>query len=292
MSTTQVVPFGHIDHDPFNSWPSVPQAQLPVAGYPPRGSAIASARADLSVVVPFLNPGPVVRQTVDELCAVLSAHHVNLEVIAVDDGSADGSARHLEGVDRRVRVLRLEENRGKGAAIAAGVSASAGDYIGFIDADGDIDPVFIRDYYHRITLTGSHIVFASKDADGSQNSSSPIRKVMTYAFKSTVRLALRLPVDDTQCGAKVVRGSVFKQVLPRMREDGFAFDVELFVAASEAGYTDFHAAPVEINERVSGSTVTARRMVDTAVSIARIFARKARKHYRVKRVSRQLVVAG
>ena len=165
----------------------------------------------------------------------------------MDDGSADGSARHLESGPTRSRSALVEENRGKGAAIACWcrVECISGRLHRIIDADGDIDPVFIRDYYHRITLWAAISSFASKDADGSPNSSSPIRKVMPYAFKSTVRLALRLPVDDAMW-SQGCPWVVFKQVLPRMREDRLHLMLSSSLRRRRLG-TDFHAAPVEIN---------------------------------------------
>lgn len=90
--------------------------------------------AELSVVVPAFNAGRYLKIAVDSL---LAQRLPGLEVVVVDDGSTDGAAAAVAGPN--VRVLR-QENRGEAAARNAGVKASTGRFITFLDADDVMAP--------------------------------------------------------------------------------------------------------------------------------------------------------
>jgi glycosyltransferase involved in cell wall biosynthesis len=84
----------------------------------------------------------------DAVRAILGQDSGNpLDVVFVDDGSTDGTAAvvtDLAAADARIRLLRLPENRGRGAARAAGLAAATGDLVAFVDADVIIPPDWLR----------------------------------------------------------------------------------------------------------------------------------------------------
>src|SRR4051794_22310310 len=96
----------------------------------------AEAGVELTVVVPFYNPGMALRPTVKRIAASLQDAGVGYEVVAVSDGSTDGSEHTLTGIPG-VRVIANPVNQGKGAALHTGFAAARGAWVGFIDADGD-----------------------------------------------------------------------------------------------------------------------------------------------------------
>ena len=77
---------------------------------------LPSAEIDLSLVIPFYNPGPSLASHVQDVVGVLRTEQVTFEVIAVSDGSTDGSPSSIAGIDQ-VRVVEMAENQGKGAAL-------------------------------------------------------------------------------------------------------------------------------------------------------------------------------
>lgn len=102
---------------------------------------------DLSVVVPVWNEEANLRPLLRELLPVLGELGGAVEVLLVDDGSSDGSrevARELAAADPRVRPLPLPAHAGKGAALAAGFAAAAGEVVVTLDADLQSDPRDIR----------------------------------------------------------------------------------------------------------------------------------------------------
>lgn len=243
-----------------------------VATEPPRRSR--GRTPDISVVVPFYNPGEALRPTVERLVSCLRESGTTFEVIAVSDGSTDGSERSIEGLADEVTVVVQPHNRGKGAALQRGLSMATGAYVSFVDADGDIDPAHLVDYLERAKRENQDVVYASKRHRASTSASSVARKVVSYGYIATVALLFGLGVQDTQTGCKLVRREVMDRVLPCMREQGFAFDLEFFVVARAQGVRRMQAAPVELAERLAGSTVglgaVARTLRDTLAVLGRL----------------------
>ncbi|GAA2574341.1 hypothetical protein GCM10010435_57190 [Winogradskya consettensis] len=232
----------------------------------------ADPSVELSVVVPFYNPGAALRPTVERLIGALRTEGVAYEVIAVSDGSTDGSERSLDGLPG-VRVVAAPVNQGKGAALHLGFASARGSWIGFVDSDGDIDPVHLIEYL-RVARDGDLPgVYADKRHSASDSASSKFRKLVSMFYSTLVTMLFVLGMRDTQTGCKVLRRDVLATLLPRMRERRFAFDLEFFVAAKAAGIRGFVAAPVRLEERVAGSTVTSKAILRTVKDTLVIFGR-------------------
>ena len=236
----------------------------------------AHTDVELSVIMPFYNPGGALAPTVRRAHEVLTAAGVGFEIIAVSDGSTDGSERTLDGFPPEVHVVVLPANRGKGGALHAGFARARGSWLGFVDSDGDIDPAHLAAYLRVARRGGYDIVFANKKHHDSQSASSLLRKLVSFGFSSIVGTLFSLGVNDTQTGCKLVRRDVMAELLPRMRETRFAFDLELFVAAVTAGYRDLRAQPVRLEERISSSTVTSKAILRTLTDALSVLARR---HY-------------
>jgi glycosyltransferase involved in cell wall biosynthesis len=254
-------------------------AQLPLTHEATALWSPACPAIELSVVVPFYNPGSVLRGTVERLVTVLAGQNISYEVIAVSDGSTDGSEQTLDGIPG-VRVIANPSNQGKGAALHTGFAAARGAWIGFIDADGDIDPAHLAEYL-RLARTGGHaVVYADKRHTASTSGATGFRKLVSIAYSTLVTLLFLLGgVRDTQTGCKLMRRDTLATLLPRLRERRFAFDLEFFVAAKAAGITDLHAAPVRLETRENGSTVTAKAILRTIRDTFGIYTRQLRGHY-------------
>jgi len=218
---------------------------------------------DVTLVMPFFNPGgDALGDTVVRAAETLASSKISFEIVAVSDGSTDGSARSIDGILPEVLVtIVLPRNRGKGYALREGMSRGRGSYIGFIDADGDIAPEVLSEFVRAFTVQpdGSKpdIVYGSKRHPGLLVHYSVVRKVYSWVYQRLVNVLFDLSAADTQTGVKFVRRDVLSTLLPYMTEDRFAFDLELFVLARQAGFENFIEVPVRIEKRVS-STVSIR----------------------------------
>lgn len=234
---------------------------------PDIATALAPAEIDLTIVVPFYNPGQALSRHVRDLVSVLERESISFEVIAVSDGSTDGSQDALFGLSW-VRLVELPTNQGKGAALRAGLSQGRGRYLGFIDGDGDIPASQLHSFVKALRASAPDFVLGSKLHKNSEVVYPFIRRIYSFGYQRLTWLLFGLPVRDTQTGIKVVRRDVLEAALPWIRETGFAFDLELLVVASRLGFSDFAELPVTIRKRFT-STVsyrTALRMLlDTIV---------------------------
>ena len=89
---------------------------------------------NVSVVIPAYNEEHGVGPVVTELRGVLASNGITAEVIVVDDGSTDQTARAAAAAG--ARVLRHRSNRGYGAALKSGITAASNEYVVITDADG------------------------------------------------------------------------------------------------------------------------------------------------------------
>jgi glycosyltransferase involved in cell wall biosynthesis len=230
----------------------------------PRGATAAQHQAtvlpeptlDVTIVVPYYNPGPRLRTTVEHMVRVLDASGMTFEIIAVSDGSTDGSSFTLEGFPESVvRRVDFDRNVGKGHALRAGLGMGRGRYLGFIDADGDISPEFLAPFVTVMRAEKPDIIIGSKRHPESSVHYPPLRRLYSWGYQHLIHLLFRLKVRDTQVGIKLVDRAVIADVLPLLRESRFALDLELLVLARRLGYDRIVEAPVRIEERF-GSTIS------------------------------------
>lgn len=194
----------------------------------------------LSVVVPAYNEEhrlPRLLQALDrELDTVLRPTEMQLgEVIVVDDGSSDRTAeivQDFDGLAGRLNLIRLPENRGKGAAVRAGMLAARGDRALMTDADMST-PLSDVVGLSAALDAGADIGLGSRALDRSQVlvHQPAVREFMGKGFNVLLRLATDIPWRDTQCGFKLFRLSTTRPLFEAQRIEGFAFDAELCINA-------------------------------------------------------------
>lgn len=231
------------------------------------------ATLDVTIVVPYYNPGDALRVTVEHMVEVLTKSDVSFEIITVSDGSTDGSELTLEGLPSDiVRRVELEHNRGKGQALQVGLSLGRGRYLGFLDADGDISPEFLSSFVSLMRLYEPDAILGSKRHPMSEVHYPWVRRIYSWGYQQLVRLLFHLEVRDTQVGIKLVDREVMAAVLPLLVERRFAFDLELIVVARHLGYGRLFEAPVRIEQRFR-STISVRAVMGMLVDTLGIFVR-------------------
>jgi len=235
------------------------------------------AEIDLSLVIPFYNPGSRLASHVRAVVAVLRAEQVTFEVIAVSDGSTDGSPSSIAGIGQ-VRIVELAKNQGKGAALRVGLAQGRGRYLGFIDCDGDIPAKQLSHFLAAIRAGDPDVVLGAKSHPDSEVVFPPLRRLYSFGYQQLTRLLFWLPTRDTQTGIKLIRRETLAAVLPTMLEKRFAFDLELLVVARRMGYRNFVELPVQIAERFT-STISPKAVWRTLLDTLAIFYRLRVAHF-------------
>lgn len=229
---------------------------------------------DVTIIVPFYNPGPRFGSHLADVVDVLEGSGSTFEVIAVSDGSTEASQQVVaKFATHGVRLITMASNSGKGSALRAGMVEARGKYVGFIDADGDI-PARTITRFIELTRTDDapDIILGSKRHPDSDVVYPALRHIYSWCYQVLIGVLYHLPVRDTQTGIKFVRRDVLAAVVPRMLEKRFAFDLELLVVARHLGYRQVVEAPVEIGERFS-STVSMHAVRGIVLDTLAIFYR-------------------
>jgi dolichyl-phosphate beta-glucosyltransferase len=211
-----------------------------------------------SIVVPTYNEAERLPRSLPGLLGLAGPE---TEVILVDDGSTDATPALLaESVTcPNVRVLRQPRNRGKGAAVRAGVLASRGRAVVFMDADLATDVASLGPLLSA--LDDADVAIGSRAHDHSVLHETTVgRSQLGSQFNRLVRSVTNLDFRDTQCGFKAFRAPAAKMLFSLSRVDGFAFDVEVLCLAQRHGM-DVVEVPVVWTE-MAGSRV--RPLVDPA----------------------------
>ncbi len=167
----------------------------------------------------------------------------SIEVIFVDDGSNDGTPDIVERACKEAaldaEVLRLPANRGKGAAVRAGLLGASGDVAGFVDADLSAGPVEIERVFAAVDEGRGDVVLASRAmTDATITVRQPFtRRWSGWLFNLGLRAARLTQLPDTQCGLKAFRAGVVPALFEPLVASGFAFDVEVLARADRLGLT-------------------------------------------------------
>src|SRR5688500_17417076 len=102
-------------------------------------------RHQRSVVIPVYNEAATIRTLIGRVVAAPLPEPMDVEIIAVDDCSTDGTSENMAGLSEEfpgvaIRVMRRSVNGGKGAALRDGFAAATGDFVLIQDADLEYDP--------------------------------------------------------------------------------------------------------------------------------------------------------
>jgi dolichyl-phosphate beta-glucosyltransferase len=188
----------------------------------------------LSIVVPSFNEELRLPASLERIARYVSAVGRPSEVIVVDDGSTDRTAEVAARYADRIANLRVVgngRNRGKGYSVRHGMQEARGEYVLFTDADLSA-PIEEADKLLG-ALHGHEVAIGSRAMDRSliQVHESPFREFAGIVFNRIVRIVLRLPFVDTQCGFKAFRREPCRILFEQQRIERFGFDPELLYLA-------------------------------------------------------------
>ncbi len=179
----------------------------------------------LTVVIPVFNEVKTLAKVISLVEAVAIGEK---EIIIVDDGSNDGTGEIAKNYRGRHKVILLEKNLGKGAALRRGFAQATGDIVIVQDADLEYDPDDYQILIKPILDDKADVVF------GSRFFSSQPHRVLYFShflanrfvtFLSNVFTGLNL--SDVETCYKVFTNVALRKILPHLRSDHFGIEVEL-----------------------------------------------------------------
>jgi hypothetical protein len=223
----------------------------------------------LSVIIPAYDEAARIGRSLEKVFDYLEGQRGRSELIVVDDGSRDRTARVSEEIFAarasekvEAQVIRVSPNRGKGHAVRAGLLAARAPVALFSDADLSSPITEAPKLVEPIRAGQYDVAFGSRALDRKLiGVHQPwTREQSGRAFNLMVRLLTRMPFADTQCGFKAFRMDVCRPVVAAALIDRFGFDVELLYVAHRAGLRMLER-PVRWDD-VEGSKVGFRTGLD------------------------------
>lgn len=195
----------------------------------------------LSVVIPAYNEEQRLPQTLDRVVEYLSARGWDAEVLVVNDGSRDGTVALVEryaAAHPMVRLIQNPGNRGKGFSVRNGMLHAQKDWALFSDADLSSPIEEVEKLLGAVERDKADGAIGSRalNRDLVSVHQSAFREWSGRFFNLIMRLSLRLPYADTQCGFKMLRREAAHAVYERVQIAGFGFDAEALFIARKLGY--------------------------------------------------------
>jgi dolichyl-phosphate beta-glucosyltransferase len=239
---------------------------------------------DLSLIVPVFDGEELVPALLASGLHWLAGSGRSFELLLVDDGSSDATFDLAQGAatkraDGCVRVLRNEQNRGKGFSVRRGMLAASGRFRVFTDADlaypiENLGPIV------SARESGADVAVACRQheatrlvVEDSVREEFERRWRAGRVFNWLVRLLLVNGVRDTQAGLKGFTAQAAEELFGRAILDHFAFDVEILFLARRLGLV-IEEVPVELHLRQAHSSVNVGR--DSARMLADLLRIRAR----------------
>jgi len=194
----------------------------------------------LSVVIPAFDEEVFIVSTLKKIKEYLDLQSFDYEILVVDDGSTDRTAKWSEQwlENNPVgQVIRLESNCGKGRAVRTGMLAARGDYCMFTDADSSTGIEELEKCWPKFEQNYD-IVIGSRALSKSVvvRRQTTLRYTAGLIFRPLRKLLVMSGVNDTQCGFKCFRAEVAQRVFSKLICEGFIFDVEALFLAHKMGY--------------------------------------------------------
>jgi glycosyltransferase involved in cell wall biosynthesis len=226
---------------------------------------MSDSAPQLSIVIPSFNEELRLPATLEKISGYIEREERSAEVIVVDDGSTDRTAEVAEsfrGKLPQLRVLANGTNRGKGYSVRHGSLEASGRIVLFTDADLSSP---IEEAEKLVAALKDHdVAIGSRAVDRRLIAvpESAFREFAGIIFNKIVRMVLRLPFVDTQCGFKAFRRERCRVIFEQQTIERFGFDPELLYLARHHGLST-----VEVPVRWAHSPATKVSMMRDSVQM-------------------------
>lgn len=200
----------------------------------------STTSSDLSIIIPAYNEEMRIYQTLTEYINFFENNFDGeFEIVVVTDGCKDKTCEIISTIgSERIRHYNFNARLGKGKAISIGYEVSKGDIISYTDADNSTPPKQLHDLIKVLQVIDCDGVSASRYAAGGRmlQKQSLKRRIASRTFNLLIRVLFNMPFKDTQCGAKVFKSKVAKDIFQDLKVTDWAFDVNLLYNAHKRNF--------------------------------------------------------
>jgi glycosyltransferase involved in cell wall biosynthesis len=228
---------------------------------------------ELSVVLPIYKSNILVHDFIKEIYDRLTDLKIDFQIITINDG--DKQFKNNYSGCGRVVYLDNILNKGKGFSIKRGFLQAKGNYVAYIDSDGDIEVKSLLDGFLFLTNNlNFDIACGSKFHKDSIVVMSSTRKVMSYLFRFASFLLINSGPKDPQTGLKIFKRDKVSQFINLVENNKFLFDQEFLLYAKKLNLKMIDI-PVTL-KRSSISTLNFKSVVRAISDLGYLFLKKFR----------------
>jgi glycosyltransferase involved in cell wall biosynthesis len=227
----------------------------------------------LSLILPVYNPADGWADIVISKTKELITLHpgIDFEFIVVNDGSvsktyADATYKFADDL---IKLIEYQPNRGKGEALRTGVRASSGEIIVYTDIDFPYTIESVSEVINILSHKDANVVIGVKDSSY-YTQVPPIRRFISRVFRFFVRLFLRIPTDDTQCGLKGF-DQKGKEIFLKTAIDRYLFDLEFVFLVSRDRTIRLKMQEIQLREDVQFRKMNFGIIVDELGNFFKVF---------------------
>jgi glycosyltransferase involved in cell wall biosynthesis len=211
--------------------------------------------SQVSVVLPCFNEHRILEVSVRRIRDILDASRFPYEIIFVDDLSTDGTQeiiKRLIAHRPNERALFHAQNEGRGKAVTDGIRSAAGEVVGFIDVDLEIDALYIPALALEV-MRGADIAVARRVYQF--NWSSLPRQMLSRIYVRLLQFLLKVSLSDTETGCKFFNRGAILPVLGEVRDGRWFWDTEIMVRSYYKGYRIKEIPALYVRKPEAGTTV-------------------------------------
>jgi dolichyl-phosphate beta-glucosyltransferase len=194
---------------------------------------------DITLILPAYNEARVIPATIEQAVRYFDSRSLRYQIVVAADG--DDGTREIVGdlarTNPALQAIGSKARGGKGRGIRDAVSISAGNIIGYADADNKV-PIGELDKFLPVLKQGIEAVIGTRRGGATIERAQPLyRRIGSKGFLYFMQAVVGLPgINDTQCGFKFFQRDAAKELFRRQKVNGYMFDVEILAIARRLGY--------------------------------------------------------
>jgi dolichol-phosphate mannosyltransferase len=227
----------------------------------------ADAAPDLSLAIPFYNEEPNVRPVLADLSAALAARGLRFELIAVDNGSRDGTAAEIASflIDHsEVLLVRVPQNRGYGHGILTGLARARGRVVGYAWGDGQVSAEDLVRIYDALIEQGTDLAKAQRV----RREDGRFRLCQSLAYRAVFALLFGWRCPDPNGCPKLFLAEAYARIAPRSKD--WLLDPEIMVKSHRMGMKAANVPVVFKKRRRGRSKVSLKTTVSFLAGLLRM----------------------